>query len=101
MRVNGYHLFAVGPMGQEEEGYGPSAHSAPIYAPHVVELGRTEVEGASVEHDGTYGVVCLPQSATPHAAFAYALEVAMEIDVAELKHPVLRDDEFAEHQSAV
>ena len=94
---DGHNLFLVRPMRQIEQRARGAPQARPVYPCNKVEIGRTEVETPSIEHDGAPAFIYLPQSTAVGALLAWSQHVAMQIDVAELQHSVSIDDEFLKH----
>jgi hypothetical protein len=95
--VDGFNLFFIGPMREEEKWAGLASECAPVDALESAEVGRTEVEGAAVEQNGTTAFVDFPESAAVVAFLVPREEVAVHIYVSELEDAFVGDDKFLIH----
>ena len=84
-------------MRQIEQRARGSPQARPVYLFHKVEIGRTEVETASIEHDASPAFINFPSTSAVGALLTRGQHVTVKIDVAELQHSVSIDDEFLKH----
>ena len=94
---NRYQQVLLRPVRQVEEWQRLSADSCPFDAAQVMEVGCPEVERTPVEQDGPASFVNFPQASPVETPFVPCQQVFMQIDVSELQHAVLIDDEFLVH----
>lgn len=90
-------LSADGQRGRKKRGHGGTTQSRPLDAPHLLEAGWPEGEGAAIEEHDIARVVALPQSTAIGTLFAPQQQLAVLIYIAEAQCSLLGDDKLLVH----